>query len=153
MKQTGERGAHAPRSLLISIIIHSVIAVLFCMTKQIEERKGRDTDQIFSAFRIVDAKIIGGFGYHDGSRGLSAQLYDRGIIRDRGALPVFHFDEDVPGIGVFHHDIDFFPPLARRDNILPTQPADNKMRPHACKPPVSTYLPHLDRITQHRVVH
>lgn len=115
MKQTGERGAHAPRSPAYTLsLFHSVIAVLFCMTKQIEERKGRDTDQIFSAFRIVDAKIIGGFGYHDGSRGLSAQLYDRGIIRDRGALPVFHFDEDVPGIGVFHHDIDFFPRLPPR---------------------------------------
>ena len=58
MKQTGERGAHAPRSPAYTLsLFHSVIAVLFCMTKQIEERKGRDTDQIFSAFRIVDAKI------------------------------------------------------------------------------------------------
>ena len=45
MKQTGERGAHAPRSPAYTLsLFHSVIAMLFCMTKQIEERKGRDTD-------------------------------------------------------------------------------------------------------------
>ena len=113
MKQTGERGAHAPRSPAYTLsLFHSTVAVFFCMAKQVKKRKSRDTNQIFAAFCIVDAKVIGSFGHHDGSRGLSAQLYDRGIIRDRGALPVFHFDEDVLGIGIFHHNIDFFSPFA-----------------------------------------
>lgn len=62
---------HAPRSPSYALLLfHSAVAVLFCMTKQIKERKGRDTDQICSTFRIVDAKIIGGFRYHDGGRSL-----------------------------------------------------------------------------------
>ena len=40
MKQTGERGAHAPRSPSYTLsLFHSTVAVLFCMTKQIEEGK------------------------------------------------------------------------------------------------------------------
>lgn len=113
MKQTGERGAHAPRSPSYTLsLFHSTVAVLFCMTKQIEEGKGRDTDQIFSVLRIVDAKVIGGFGHHDGCRRLSAQLYDGGIIRDGGALPILHLNKNVLGIGVFHHNINFFSTLA-----------------------------------------
>ena len=104
---------HAPRSPSYALLLfHSAVAVLFCMTKQIKERKGRDTDQICSTFRIVDAKIIGGFRYHDGGRSLSAQLYDGGVIRDGGTLPILYFNEDVLGIGVFHHNIDFLPTLA-----------------------------------------
>ena len=70
MKQTGERGAHAPRSPSYTLsLFHSTVAVLFCMTKQIEEGKGRDTDQIFSVLRIVDAKVIGGVCYQQGGPG------------------------------------------------------------------------------------
>ena len=62
MKQTGERGAHAPRSPVYTLsLFHSTVAVLFCMTKQVKECIGRDTNQIFSAFRIVDTKVIGVF--------------------------------------------------------------------------------------------
>ena len=115
MKQTGERGAHAPRSpVYVLSLCHPAVAVLFCMTKQIKECKGRNTDQIFSAFRIVDTKVIGGFGHHDGGRSLSAQLYDGGIVRDGGTLPILHLNENVLGIGVFHHNIDFFASPATR---------------------------------------
>src|SRR5699024_4677869 len=106
MKQTGERGAHAPRSPAYTLsLFHSAVTVLFCMAKQAKKRKSRDADQIFAAFRIVDAKVIGSFGHYDGARGLSAQLYDRRIIRNRGAPPVFHSDEDIFGIGIFPHNI------------------------------------------------
>ena len=51
--------------LYFILLFHSTVAMLFCMTKQIKERKGRDTDQIFATFCIVDAEVIGSFGHHD----------------------------------------------------------------------------------------
>ena len=67
---------------------------------QIKEGKGRDSDQIFSVFRIVKAKVIGSFINHDDSRSLSTQLYDGRIIGNGCALPilvyVLHFYEHTP---------------------------------------------------------
>lgn len=55
-----------PRSQFYALsLFHFAIAMLFCMSKQIKERKGRNTDQIFAVFCIVDAEVIGGFGHHD----------------------------------------------------------------------------------------
>ena len=134
MKQTGERGAHAPRSPAYTLsLFHSVIAVLFCMTKQIEERKGRDTDQIFPLSYCGPPKS-------------SAVLV---TTMEAAASPLNSTIAESSGIGApsrYFTSMRMFLELAystttstsfpacRRDNILPTQPADNKMRPHACKP-------------------
>lgn len=44
-KTRGERGTHMTRSPTYGLsLFHPTVSVLFCMTQQIEERKGRDTD-------------------------------------------------------------------------------------------------------------
>ena len=129
---------YAPRSPFYSLsLFHSAVAVLFCVAKQIKECKGWDTYQIFSALRIVNAKIIGSFSHHDRGRSLTAQLHNCRIIRNRSTLTILDFNEDVLGIGVFHHNIDFLPQLRackqRSPQLYPSLPGHSAWN-HPSKP-------------------
>ena len=100
----------------------------------------------------MDTKVIGGFGHHDGGRSFSAQLYNGGIVRDWGTLPILNFNEDVLGIGVFHHNIDFLPTLAaaivsHRCGLLIIKCG------HMLVNSGLHHFTHLYRVTQHGIVH
>ena len=135
MKQTGERGAHAPRSPAYTLsLFHSVIAVLFW-----HDQADRGTQRPGYGSNLFRFSYCGRQNHRrfwlprwkPRPSPLNSTIAESSGI----GAPSRYFTSMRMFLELAYSTRHrLLSPACRRDNILPTQPADNKMRPHACKP-------------------
>ena len=126
--------------------------MFFCIPKQIQESKRRNSQQISATFRVVNAKIIGILCNNNCCRRFFTQFYDRIIIRNWRAFSVFDFYKDIFRVGVVHHNINFFAlfstsKIAHRSSILIIKRCDMLVNSRF------NNLSHLNRVRQNRIIH